>query len=108
MIPIDIQSLLTRLSAKNDPDCDRAVEIIDSLYNDSRKKNNNITRLTASNNLKKARELVEEIGGEVCYAAVSSDEYGWFISVGVLNLTPIMKISELLIDDCRILLHDAS
>lgn len=108
MIPADVQRLLTRLSAKNDPDCDKAVEIIDNLYNDGRKKNSNITRLTASENRERASQMVEEIGGEVVYTAVSRDEYGWYISVGVTNLTPIMKISEMLVEDCRILIHDAS
>lgn len=108
MIPTDVQSLLTRLSAKNDPDCDRAVELIDKLYNESRKKNNTVTRLSCINNFQKAEELVEGIGAEVGPIGVNSDEYGWYISVGVFNLTPIMKISELLIDDCRVLLYDCS
>jgi hypothetical protein len=108
MLPKNVQNLLIRLTAKKDADCDEAIELIDALLNESRKKNNSITRLTASNYRGEAQEMVEGIGGEVVYTAVSSDEYGWFISVGVTNLTPIMKISELLVQDCRILIHDAS
>jgi hypothetical protein len=108
VIPTDVQHLLIRLSAKKDPDCDRAVEIIDNLYNEGRKKNSSIMRLTASENREVAKQMVEDMGGSVVYTSVAKDEYGWYISIGVTNLTPIMKISEMLVEDCRILIHDAS